>query len=524
MSLTVRHLNADTSFLLIFSPEAHPVPSDFNSANGAFSVLVDPWLVGDSVVTAPWFAITKRVIPSAIQHLSQIEEPDVVVVSQNKPDHCHRETLLQLRPEAKTIVAAEPGAARAIKSWNHFDPNRIHGLTKFDPKTRFGNSFRVRIPPLSPRGHAGEVCISFIPAKNYLTGLHNAFGITYIPPTHHKSIATVPTIDLPKATRYFHIPMSPVSMLANSPPQPVSPIFQRPVSIDVPRDSTRGHRPQLSRSSNTASSEFLPLSEQARFSDNFSETKDGRSLNVPQTTITKQKSEPSFQINDSFDFGIEHPPYNFNTLEALPTPPDSPQTEVSRAPSIFSNRKSPGPSHQQSISSIASHPSLVSPVTPARPKPISIIYSPHGLPFADLQPYIRSHLVRIGALPLTLLLHSFDHAQNPWYLGGNIMSGAAGGAKIARALMARCWISAHDEEKDDKGVSVKQLKVKRCQAEDVHKVLWAGDDGEWLKQKGWTCDVRSLDVGKEMFIGQARDLLAGMEGKRESRLLKFGVG
>lgn len=104
------------------------------------------------------------------------------------------------------------------------------------------------------------------------------------------------------------------------------------------------------------------------------------------------------------------------------------------------------------------------------------------------------------------------------------MSGAAGGAKIARALMARCWVSAHDEEKDDRGFSVKQLKIRRNQAEDVRKALWAGEDGAWLRQKGWTCDVRSLDPGKEMVIGQTRDLLAGMEGKRESRLLKFGVG
>jgi hypothetical protein len=521
MSLTVRHLNADTSFLLIFSPEAHPLPSDFKSANGAYSVLIDPWLVGDSIVTAPWFAITKRVIPSAIQHLSQIEEPDVVVVSQNKPDHCHKETLLQLRPEAKTIIAAEPGAARTIKSWNHFDPNHIQGLTKYDPKTRFGNSFRLRIPPLSPQGHAGEVCISFIPAKNYLTGLHNAFGITYTPPTHHRAIAPVPTIDLPKSTKYFHIPMSPVSLPANSPPQPVSPGFPRAVSMDAQRP-TKGHRPQLSRSSNTASSEFLPLSESIRLSGQVSEVKDD-TQEVPPSTISKQKSEPLLQLTNSFDFGIDLPTYNFNLVEALPTPPDSPKPEPLQSPN-FSSRKSMGPSPQKSISSIASHPSLVSPVTPARPKPISIIYSPHGLPFADLQPYIRNHLVRIGALPLTLLLHSFDHAQNPWYLGGNIMSGAAGGAKIARALMARCWISAHDEEKDDKGFSVKQLKIRRNQADDVRKALWAGEDGAWLRQKGWTCDVRSLEAGKEMMIGQTRDLLAGMEGKRESRLLKFGVG
>lgn len=231
MSVTVRHLNADSTFLLIFSPEPHPLPSDLHAANGAYSILIDPWLVGSSIVTAPWFAITKRVVPSAINHLSEIDEPDVVVVSQNKPDHCHKETLLQLRPEGKTIIAAEPGAAKAITSWNHFDPTRVRGLLKYDSRQRFGNSLRLRIPPLSPSGHEGEVNISFIPAKNYMTGLHNAFGITYLPPTHIKSIASVSTVDLPRTTKYFHMPLSPATLPPNSPPPLLSPSYLGPCHL-----------------------------------------------------------------------------------------------------------------------------------------------------------------------------------------------------------------------------------------------------------------------------------------------------
>lgn len=239
----------------------------------------------------------------------------------------------------------------------------------------------------------------------------------------------------------------------------------------------------------------------------------------PTQQITKQKSEPML-LNHTFDFGIDLPNYDFEVIEALPTPPDSPMSSHTVSTKGSQQQIDSAMHHQSTTSNI----SLASPVTPARPKPISIIYSPHGLPFADLQPYIRSHLARIGALPLTVLLHSFDHAQNPWYLGGNIMAGAAGGAQIARALMARSWISAHDEPKDDQGFSVKQLKVKRTEAEEVRRALWAGEAGTWLRERGWTCDVRNLDVGKEMSIGQSRDLLSGMEGKRESRLLKFGMG
>ena len=97
------------------------------------------------------------------------------------------------------------------------------------------------------------------PAKNYMTGLHNGFGITYQPPTHTKTIASVSTRDLPRTTKYFHMPMSPMTLPPSSPPQLFSPDLNRPMSLEVPRDRafTPGHRPHLSRSSNTASSEFL---------------------------------------------------------------------------------------------------------------------------------------------------------------------------------------------------------------------------------------------------------------------------
>ena len=521
MSVTVRHLNADATFLLIFSPEPNPLPSDLKSANGAYSILIDPWLVGSSVVTAPWFAITRRNVPSAINHLSEIEEPDVVVVSQNKPDHCHKETLLQLRPEGKTEIAAEPGAAKAIRSWNHFDPHKVHGLHKYDPRQRFGHTLRLHIPALSPSGDPGEVKISFIPAKNYMTGLHNAFGITYQPATRTKTIATVSTIDLPRTTKYFHMPMSPATLPPSSPPQLFSPGLPRPMSFEVARARahTVGHRPRLSRASNTASSEFLPLGEQISVQRHRSS--DGLGINFMQASGAEESTEtliaePTAQVVP-FDFETGLAPFPLSN--SLPTPPESP-TAKHQATS-FHCRKLSVPSHQKSLSSVSSNPCL-SPITPARPKALSVIYAPHGLPFADLEPYIKTHLVRLpGALPLTLLLHAFDHAQNPWYLGGNIMTGATGGVQIARAVMARCWLSAHDEPKDDRGFSVKQLKVRRRGADEVRKSLWEGEEGEWFKKAGWICDVRSLEVGKEMVIGQSRDLPAGMENKRVSR---FGVG
>lgn len=71
------------------------------------------------------------------------------------------------------------------------------------------------------------------------------------------------------------------------------------------------------------------------------------------------------------------------------------------------------------------------------------------------------------------------------------MLGADSGIEIATALMARCWISAHDEVKDDKGVAVKLLKCDRHTA-DVVKERFR------RVEAAWDCDVRSLDVGAEV--------------------------
>lgn len=520
MSLTVKHLNADASFLLIFSPEAHPDHSDLRSVNGAFSVLLDPWLSGPSVVLTPSFACTTHSVPASIQHLSEIEEPDVVVVSQNKPDHCHGETLRQLRPEGKTIIAAEPGAAKAIKKWKHFDPHRVIGLPKYNPKEKF-SSLRLPLSPLSPSGLPGEVVISFIPAKNYTTGLHNAIGITYQPPTHLRTLATVSTIELPRKPPYFHMPLSPVSMPSRSPKLPLSPTQSRfsggfngyPNSPIAERRQSSGaevSRPQL-KSTIIGSSDFLPFRQMPVL----------QHPPLPKNVATTgsralpsdQPPKPNVDIPTIHEPEFEIAPFS----HTLPTPPDSPESSPSNS-TIYHHSYSLSNASQKSYLK-----SSASAITPARPRPVSVVFTPHGLPFSpDLLPYTQNHLVKLGALPLTLLLHSFSHSQNPWYLGGNIMTGSVSGAVIARGLMARCWISAHDEAKEDTGVSVFKLRNTYATPEQVRKTLWDGEEGEWLRKRGWNCDVRNLAVGAEMFIDPARDLLSGMEGKRESGLLRFG--
>lgn len=76
--------------------------------------------------------------------------------------------------------------------------------------------------------------------------------------------------------------------------------------------------------------------------------------------------------------------------------------------------------------------------------------------------------------------------------------GAQGGTEIARALMARTWISAHDEKKDDRGLAVKLLKCERTSPEMVQKRVGEVDDN-------WDCDIRALNVGEEVCLSSDDD-------------------
>lgn len=64
-----------------------------------------------------------------------------------------------------------------------------------------------------------------------------------------------------------------------------------------------------------------------------------------------------------------------------------------------------------------------------------------------------------------------DSVTNPWWLGGNICAGVPTGAEIATRLGARVWISAHDAEKDVRGLATGMLKTKRWQREEVERAL-----------------------------------------------------
>jgi hypothetical protein len=202
MSLTVKSLNGDTAFLLSFTPALAPLssPGLFPGAQ-AFDILVDPWLVGPSIILNSAFSISRQKVQPCIAHLKQLDrDPDLVLISQDKPDHCHEATLRQLPPDCESTILAIPSAARKIKSWNHFRPSAVHSLPKYTPGAE-QSIYRIILPPSTPRGSCGQVTVTWIPAKRDISKLHHAIGITYRPPCAPLSAES--------PEYYFDLPMTP---------------------------------------------------------------------------------------------------------------------------------------------------------------------------------------------------------------------------------------------------------------------------------------------------------------------------
>lgn len=402
MSLTVKHLNGDTTFLLTFSPNERRPPSppsvQRQQITGTFSILVDPWISGPSTMWHPKFLLSRHTNPSCIQNLSHISDPNVVLVSQDKPDHCHEATLRQLDPTSPiTTILAEPAAAKRIRGYKFFDPERVHALREFSPK-KPDSIIKFYIPPIVPGGSPGEATISFIPARLDVSGVHNAICITYRPPS----------------TTY-------------APSRPFTPRSPH-------GDSRLKQFPQ-----DFPATQNLPV--------------------TPPESPVPLKSALSFSSN------------------ALSTS----SSPLSKQSSTFSN-------HNPSISSASS---VTSTSRMHSEKALSVIYSPHGVNYPLIHTY-ASHLVNTAALPLTLLLHSFNRVQNPWWMGGNITAGLPGGVEIAQNLMAKCWISAHDEDKDNSGLSVMSTKTRKHSIEEVRAMLQEG--------RGSNTAVANLASGAEVVL------------------------
>ncbi|KAK8163036.1 hypothetical protein BKA80DRAFT_204082 [Phyllosticta citrichinensis] len=358
--LVVKALNGDASFLLVFGPSIAPDTPSVAQFPGAFTVLIDPWLTGPAKILTSAFSVSHHQAQPCVSSLADLPEPDLVIVSQDKPDYCNKETLTQLPPDTQSLIVAAPAAAARIRKWKHFKPNIVQSLPLYTA-TDQSTILRIELPSFSPLGSPGQVTVSLILQKNDITGLHKAIGITYRAPT---SVLT------PNRHTLINLPTRP--------------------------------RPSVKTSCSL-------------------QTHAGPGAGFPDASPTRDR-EPT----------------------------------------------------------------------------LSVLYSPHGVPYAALEPYVTAQLVGHAALPLTLLLHGFDRVDSPWFLGGNISTGAeGGGAEIARRLMARAWVAAHDGEKRNRGVSVSLLRTRRVGLEEVRRRLAVNADGV---VKRVSTRIRRLASGEELRV------------------------
>jgi hypothetical protein len=363
MALTVKALNNDTSFLLIFTPPI--APKDVKSPElfpGAYTILVDPWLKGTAEIFSPKFSVQEHSEPSCLASLEELPEPDMVLVSQHQPDHCHQGTLTQLSPHYRSMILAPAAAVKKIRSWRHFDFSCVQTLRKYNEK-KDETVFRIEIPPFSPSGSPGEVTISLLAAKRDFHGIHNGIGITYRPPCSVLSLNMRSYVNLPKT------PSSPSSLMR----------------------------------------------------------------------------------------------------------PMTPRVVAARANTIY---PSPYNNHE---------------------KTISVLYSPHGVSYDVVKTWASNHLVNEAALPLAALMHSFVQVDIPWYMGGNMATGCPGGLEIAKNLLPKVWIAAHDEEKKVGGFATRGIKRTEYTADEIKKKLY-GELDTANPRLGSHTDVVKLLSGKDLRI------------------------
>ncbi|TGJ85235.1 hypothetical protein E0Z10_g3563 [Xylaria hypoxylon] len=397
MALAVKHLNSDASFLLSFEPVIPESIAD-SIIPRPFTILLDPWITGPSTIFHPRISITSQKQPACISSLAELlRPPDLVIISQHKPDHCNEATLRQLPASGRTLILAEPASARLIRSWNYFDKTKVRTIKRWeDPRITGKQSvIRIPVPPLLPNGQEGEVTVAFIPQKRDLAGLHGAIGITYKSPPTHELVKRVPILKVitPPST-----PEVPGQRFIDTETQPLVPTPTRDTFLLPPT-------PPISPISPISPTSLRSI----------------RSASTLIASPTHSLYSPSFR------------------------PATSSQSEKGLPPSPYSHSR-----------------------------PISLIFSPHGIQYNCLAPYATSHLVAEAALPLTALLHCIDSITNPWWLGGNICAGAPYGAETASKLGARLWISAHDGEKDVRGLATGLLKTRRWKDEEIEGALENG--------------------------------------------------
>jgi len=218
--LRIKHINADSCFLLTFLPSSAS-PSASHTHPGAFTILIDPWLSGPSKVFSSSFALTLHTVDACVASLRDLPVPDLILISQDKNDHCHKATLTELPGDIESRIVGTEKAVRKIRAWKHFRTERMQACPRFEPRVK-ESVLRIPIPGSSPTDTPGEVTIALLAPKADLIGLHNAFAITYRAPQLSASSPTPePTLSLLYSPHGIALPL--VTAYASSPLSPLSP-------------------------------------------------------------------------------------------------------------------------------------------------------------------------------------------------------------------------------------------------------------------------------------------------------------
>ncbi|EPS36194.1 hypothetical protein H072_10320 [Dactylellina haptotyla CBS 200.50] len=196
MPITLRHVTADSTWIITLTsphdPPSHP----------PYNIILDPWITGPSPVWHPKFAQNHHTIPFSLFNLSELTpQPDLLLISQTKTDHCNEATCRQL-PKDGIKVYAVPGADSIVKSWKHFTPSNVHRLRPYN-SNKTGRVSRVPIYKDADAASkaleaskkadkykfendpnvAAIVELAFMPALKpwEIPSIHIGLGITYTP-------------------------------------------------------------------------------------------------------------------------------------------------------------------------------------------------------------------------------------------------------------------------------------------------------------------------------------------------------
>jgi len=164
MSLTLRHLNADTSWLIIFDE---------------FKILLDPWLFGSQTDFFRYFSTQEHSVPPSIQNIGRDLDMQInaIIISHEFSDHCHEQTL---RSFSATIpVFATSNASKRIRRWNYFQ--HVFDIPLLDDRPE--NFTLAMLSRQQPQlNMPNTINVGYIPEKGFmaLPSLHGATCISFL--------------------------------------------------------------------------------------------------------------------------------------------------------------------------------------------------------------------------------------------------------------------------------------------------------------------------------------------------------